>query len=93
MKRDEALDHLEVRRLYLINCADDIARKIAKEKGSVTSTEVLEILRDELDEEMLIGVDMRFMGAVFRSGKGWIRLGWEATGSHCRPVSRWKLVA
>jgi len=90
VKRDCALDHLEVTRLYLINLARDLAARLAKMKGTVTSSEVLFLLRSEVPE-MLEKVDPRFMGAVFRSG--WIRVGFEHTGSHCRPVSRWRLAA
>lgn len=87
VKRDDALDRLEVTRAYVLNLARDIARKLEQEKGSVSSSEVLFILRAEIPE-MLEGIDPRFMGAVFRNG--WTRAGYELTGSHCRPVSIWK---
>jgi hypothetical protein len=90
-KRDEALDRLEVRRLYLINIAKDIAHRIVKKEGVVTSTEVLWVLREEYPEELWKDVDPRFMGAVFRSG--WIKAGQKAVGSHCRPVTVWRLAA
>lgn len=87
IERDNALDRLEVSRSYLINLARDFAEKLELAKGRVTSSEVLFLLRSQVPE-MVQNVDPRFMGAVFR--KGWERIGFEATGSHCRPVSIWR---
>jgi hypothetical protein len=88
VKRDVTLDRLEVTRSYLINLGRDLAVKLARLKGVVTSSEVLFLLKHQVPE-MLDGIDPRFMGAVFR--KGWIKVGYESTGSHGRPVSRWML--
>ena len=89
-KRDEALDALEVSRADLISRAMQIAREIATESGTVTSSQVLAVLRREYPQAMA-GIDCRFVGAVFRRGRGWLRLGWSPEGSHSRPVSVWKL--
>ena len=89
-KRDEALDELEEHRADLISRAAQIAREIATESGTVTSSAVLAVLRRECPQSMT-GIDCRFMGAVFRRGRGWLRLGWSPEGSHSRPVSVWKL--
>lgn len=87
-KRDSSLDRLEVTRSYLINLAKDFALRLFRAKGCVTSSEVLFLLRSEVPE-MLDGIDPRFMGAVFRNG--WVRIGYEPLGSHCRPVAVWRL--
>ena len=86
--RDAALDLLRRYRAGLIRRGREIALQIAAEKGEVTSTDVLCRLEDE-DAPGLHEVDHRFMGAVF--ARGWIRVGFTPQGSHCRPVSVWKL--
>ncbi len=84
-KRDEALDLLSRTRRELIDKAYGIAVDIARETGSVTSTEVL--------AKMTVpdGIDRRFMGPVFRR-KCWRRVAWDDSGSHRRLVPRWILV-
>lgn len=85
--RDRALDLLEAHRGPLVSAARRIAIEIERTLGRVSSPEVLRELRRrgyDIDSS-----DRRFMGAVFR--EGWVRIGWEPTGSHCRPVPIWKL--
>lgn len=89
--RDRALDLLEEHRAPMIEMAKMIAEWIAKKKGRVTSTDVICELRARGYGELLDSVDKRFLGAVFRAGKGWKRIGFESTGSHRRPVSIWRL--
>lgn len=73
----------------LIEGAKQIALDIAFQFGTVTSTKVLDTLKDDPDlRHLLDGVDPRFMGAVFR--KGWERVGFDNSGSHKRPVTVWK---
>lgn len=87
-KRDEALDLLARTRATLIEQAFRLAHGIASVSGTVTSTEVLAKMRQlDLIPE---GIDTRFMGPVFRR-KCWKPVGWEDSGSHCRPVRRWRL--
>lgn len=86
-KKNEALDLLEATRPIVISAAKTIAYEIAIKNGRVTSTEVLEKLRSNGHNPDIF--DKRFMGAVFR--KGWIRIGYEESGSHKRPVSVWTL--
>ena len=47
------------------------------QQGRVTSTEVLEAMRENYPE-LLEDVDPRFMGCVFR--RGWRRIGYEGNG-------------
>jgi hypothetical protein len=89
--RDRALDLLEEKRSGLVSIAREIALRIAKEKGRVTSSEVISALRDSGYGDAIDRVDKRFMGAVFRSNKGWSRIGFENAGSHRRPISIWRL--
>ena len=88
--RDQVLDVLEEWRKCLVLEGRSRAVAIARRKGSVTSTEVLAELRADPEwADAVDAVDPRFMGAVFR--KGWARAGWDTSGSHARPVSRWVL--
>lgn len=87
-KRDEVLETLERFRRNAIFAARKIAFDIEARNGRVTSTEVLRIMKAK-HGPMIEGIDHRFMGAVFRRGQGWKRLGWETTGSHGRPVAIW----
>jgi hypothetical protein len=84
--RDAALDLLEATRLDLVMLAHDIALRIWHQKGEVTATQVwLELdklaaqdpgLRCSLDSK-----DPRWMGAVFRTSRGWVHLRLEISGS------------
>lgn len=85
-KRDDTLDLLEERRRNLITRAQEIAIRICRAYGTVTSPEVMLHLKEE-DVPGYGEVDPRFMGAVFR--RGWKRVGYKAIGSHARPVSVW----
>lgn len=87
--RDAALDALEDRRADLITTATDIAMAHAIKHGNVTSVDVFDELRKRNTD--LGGVDPRWMGAVFREGKGWRRVGWAQLGSHGRAVAVWEL--
>jgi hypothetical protein len=87
--RDKALDLLEDHRGSLIDAAKSIAVSLARKNGKVTSTEVLEEMRNSWLKDAVSSVDRRFMGAVFRAG--WERVGFTNSGSHRRPVSVWRL--
>lgn len=89
--RDEALDALEAARAALVKEAHKIAVQLARQRGRITSVEVWHALIAYGYEDQLKGYDPRWLGCVFRSGKGWARVGWESTGSHKRPVAIWKL--
>lgn len=82
---------MEATRGFLIDTARDIAHELVKLNGQVTSVEVFRELRDRGYGAHLDAVDPRWMGAVFRT-RGWLRVGWREVGSHCRPVSVWRLV-
>lgn len=69
----------------LVEVAKRYALALAQKNGRVSSTDVLEAMRQagyEVDK-----AEKRFMGAVFR--KDWKRIGYENSGSHNRPVSVW----
>jgi hypothetical protein len=89
--RDEALDALEAVRAALVAEAHKIAVQLARQRGRVTSVEVWHAMIAYGYEEQLKGYDPRWLGCVFRAGKGWQRAGWEPTGSHKRPVAIWTL--
>lgn len=90
-KLEQALVKLRKSRGSLIAEAYVIAVRIAKEKGRVTSTEVLRELRSHPElGPVAREKDARFMGPVFRRGE-WECIGREATGSHKRDVRIWKL--
>ena len=90
-ERDAAIDSLRRFRSDLIAQADAIARRLAISHGTVTSTQVLAEMRSDPNlRQRVDAVDCRFMGPVFRQ-KCWVRVGWEPSGSHCRPVSVWRL--
>jgi hypothetical protein len=88
-KRDRALDLLEGSRGAIVEAAHSVALELCETTGRVTSPDVLAELKARGFDELLEGVDPRFMGAVFRAGRGWRRLGFENKGSHARPVSVW----
>ena len=92
-ERDRVLDRFEWTRVSLVAHAREIARDICAEKGTVTSTEVMAMLRAvaKIDPGLAreLEADPRWMGAVFR-GEGWTRVGWTPSGSHKRPVAVWK---
>lgn len=83
-----ALDLHELTKPDLIHEAKQAAMRVAQQRGTVTSTQVLDDMRANGLAKQLQGVDLRFMGAVFRSG--WVRVGYTNTGSHKRPVSVWR---
>lgn len=89
--RDEALDALEAARAALVAEAHKIAVQLARQRGRVTSVEVWHAMIAYGYEDQLKGYDPRWMGCIFRAGKGWERAGWESTGSHKRPVAIWRL--
>lgn len=90
-KRDRALRLHEEKRDALVSLAYCIAVKLAKQHGTVTAPQVFaELAQDPRAVEMMAGKDPRWMGAVFRKGKGWRRVGWTEGGSHGRPVAIWE---
>ena len=90
--RDRALALLAEYRGALIAIARNLALRIARANGTVTSPQVLEALKAAGYGHLLDEVDPRFMGVVFR--RGWQRVGWlekESRASHARPVTVWAL--
>lgn len=77
-------------RALLVRDGVEVAREILAERGRVTSVEVRArmIARGLIHREAPYGLDPRWIGAVF-SGLGLVRIGWEPTGSHGRPVAIW----
>lgn len=88
--RDQALDRLQQWRAGLVEVARDIAIRLARQRGRVTSVEVFAEMRAQGYDDALDAVDPRWMGAVFNEDI-WSREGWETTGSHKRPVAIWSL--
>ena len=88
-RRDDVLDALEEVRQGLVREAKKIAVQLARQRGRVTSVEVWQAMLAYGYEEQLKGYDPRWMGCVFRTG--WVRDGYESTGSHKRPVAIWRL--
>jgi hypothetical protein len=88
--RDAALELLNFHRGELIEAAFSVAVILAKANGTVTSTDVLRVLRREPEWALEIAnKDPRFMGPVFRR-KCWVQEGWASTGSHRRRVPKWR---
>ena len=79
---------MERLRANAIFAAKQIAANIYDRKGRVTSVEVMREM-GKTHPSLIADIDPRFMGAVFRRGLGWKRIGWETTGSHGRPVAIW----
>lgn len=91
-KRDQVLDILAETRADLIAAARAIARRIALDKGRVSSPEVLRAMRAEGYGPQLSRVKAQFMGVVFRKAAGWHLLRYAQDGaSHGRPVAIWEL--
>ncbi|MDQ3170305.1 MAG: hypothetical protein M3Q55_09235 [Acidobacteriota bacterium] len=88
-ERDRALDLLALARASLITEACKVALSIARSNGRVTSVEVVDAMKRLGFTASLAAHDRRWLGAVFRKGGGWRRLGYEPTGSHARPVAIW----
>lgn len=88
MNRDVALALLEDYREDKIEMCYQIARRIAREEGKVSSTDVLLFVKKN---DLLNGSDARLLGPVFRRA-GWKAIGWENSGSHGRPVKVWTWV-
>jgi hypothetical protein len=89
-KRDAALDLLKKSRGSLIAAAKIQANTICRARGRVTSVEVAKAMKAAGYVGAMAKVDLRWMGAVFRGGSEWTRVGWEMTGSHSRPVTIWR---
>lgn len=87
-KRDDVLDALAECRARAVALAREAAVAIERERGSVTSPQVLARLRERGHGPLLDSIDRRFMGVVFN--RGWERVGWENAGSHARPVAVWR---
>ena len=88
-ERDAALDRIEATRAQLISIADKLARELVRKSGRVTSSDVFREMKALGYGPLLASYDPRWMGAVFRKGKGWQRVGWVNDGSHSRPVAVW----
>ena len=90
--RDAALELLQYHRGELIKAAFGVAVVIARANGTVTSTDVLRVLKqDPAWSKEIAEKDRRFMGPVFRK-KCWTQEGWISSGSHRRRVPKWKYV-
>ena len=92
-KRDEGIDKVEVKYSDLVDAAKTVAMRIYTERGRVTSVEVVSDMESDpryAKRMMETAQERRWLGAVFRKGTGWVRIGWESTGSHARPVAIWK---
>lgn len=87
--RDHALDTTINSRATLIAVAKAYALGIANANGSVTSVEVVALMRHNGWGPELDAHDRRWLGNVFRSGEGWRRMGWRNGGSHGRPIAVW----
>jgi hypothetical protein len=74
----------------VIELARGVARTLALQHGRVTSSGVLQAMRDQGMGDEIDAVDRRFMGCVFR-GRGWQQIGWETSGSHRRRQPVWAL--
>lgn len=96
-KRDDGIDRVSGKYADLVAAAIPIALRICAEKGRVTSVEVgAEMEADSRYAARMAWVppgkkepERRWLGAVFRRGNGWKRIGFESTGSHARPVAIW----
>jgi hypothetical protein len=91
--RDRALDAIERTRGTLVSQAQQIAEEIFRAKGRVSSSDVWAVIEQRAKTSLvlaaqLVQADPRWIGAVFRHG--WRRVGYEATGSHKRPVAVWE---
>jgi hypothetical protein len=92
-ERDRILKSIRKRSRELTNHAFEVAARISRERGMVTSTEVLLVLRlDPEWRDIVAEKDARFMGVVFRRNC-WTRMGFDQSGSHGRMVSIWRLKA
>lgn len=90
-ERERNLDLFETHRANELAVARAVAHHLAIKTGRTTSPEVLTEMRRLGYGNLLEGKDLRFMGAVFRSGDVWKKLGYSDTGSHRRPVPIWGL--
>tara|TARA_R110002049_G_scaffold217647_4_gene389073 strand:- start:1799 stop:2248 length:450 start_codon:yes stop_codon:yes gene_type:complete len=90
-ERDRVLKAIRQANRELTNHAFDVAARISRESGIVTSTKVLAELRADPEwRDQVAEKDARFMGVVFRR-TCWTRVGFSQCGSHGRPVSIWRL--
>lgn len=88
--RDEALDNLEEHRTELIAIGRKIAIQMATLHGRTCGPQVMNEMRKR-NVPGIDQVDPRFMGAIFRGGVGWKRVGYEPIGSHGGTVSIWEI--
>ena len=91
---DEVLERLKAYRARLIAIGNHTAERLARERGRVTSVEVLNhMYKDPHTAVLMDQVDPRWIGVVFaRKPEIWEHIGYERTGSHTRPVAVWRLV-
>jgi hypothetical protein len=92
-KRDEGIDRVSSKYDDLVEAAKVVAMRIYTERGRVTSVEIVtEMESDPRYAERMRSTaqERRWLGAVFRKGTGWVRVGWESKGSHARPVAIWQ---
>lgn len=92
-KRDDGIDRVSSKYDDLVEAAKVVAMRIYTERGRVTSVEVVtEMESDPRYAERMRETtqERRWLGAVFRKGSGWVRIGWESKGSHARPVAIWR---
>jgi hypothetical protein len=90
-ERNRILKVFEEERRRLIGAARAEARHLwSHYRKPLTAGEVFSSLEYTLKGSdlylLLLKHDKRWLGAVF---KGWTKVGYQLSGSHCRPVAKW----
>lgn len=90
-KRNTILKALQAERRVLVQAGREVARYLFQSYGKpVTAGDVYSFLESTEGEAFLTLLrkhDKRWLGAVFVYG--WQKVGYEYSGSHCRPVALW----
>lgn len=90
-ERNRILKIFEEERRRLLDAARAEARYLwAHYRKPLTAGEVFSSMEYNLKGSelylLLLKHDKRWLGAVF---KGWTKVGYQLSGSHCRPVAQW----
>lgn len=92
-KRDEVLQAigLDSTRAELIDRATEIAVRICRKDGTVTSVKTIAAMRSDPTLATILAAcpDTRWLGGVFLKSRGWVRLDYVGEGSKGRPIPRW----
>jgi len=90
-KRDEVLVAMDATRGELIERATEIAVKICKANGHVTSVQTMAAMRSDPSLSPMLAAcpDSRWLGGVFLRSRGWIRGDYVNEGARGRPIPRW----